>query len=372
MSNPEHLEKFRESIQIPNPLKLSDRILSKTISETWDKWREENQDIEIDLSNERFYGADLTEADLRKVNLKQVNLSNSDCSHADISFANCNNTTFSGAILFKTNFTSANLSGAYLNDTKCNRANFYLTNLTRANLEGTTLDFADLSFSSLICTNFNGSKINKAKFIGADLRGANLQMCQALEADFTEADFTGACIQDWKINSDTKFDRVKCDFIYLQTNEQERIPHNPKVNFKKGEFEKFITKAQNTVDLIFTNGIDWQAFLQAFLKLKSETGDELSIYSIEDKWDGYFVVRVNVPPDADKKEIETLLKVKDAEIEGFRRENLTLQRIIESKPQIIQQIFFGDANGIAAIVEGDQNIYPPQTDIIEDGYNKKE
>ena len=108
------------------------------------------------------------------------------------------------------------------------------------------------------------------------------------------------------------------------------------------------------------------------MTLKSETGDELSIYSIEDKWNGYFVVRVNVPPDADKKEIETLLKVKDTEIDGFRRENLTLQRIIENKPQIIQQIFFGDANGIAAIVEGDQNIYPPQTDIIERGYNKKE
>lgn len=94
----------------------------------------------------------------------------------------------------------------------------------------------------------------------------------------------------------------------MKSNKEERIPYNAKMNFKSGEFEKFITKAQNTVDLIFTNGIDWQAFLQAFLKLKSETGDELSIYSIEDKWDSYFVVRVNVPPDADKKELEGALK----------------------------------------------------------------
>ncbi|MCA6555646.1 MAG: hypothetical protein IM583_03175, partial [Pseudanabaena sp. M114S2SP2A07QC] len=78
--------------------------------------------------------------------------------------------------------------------------------------------------------------------------------------------------------------------------------------FKAGEFERFIQKAQNTVDLIFTNGIDWQAFLQAFLKLKSETGDELSIYSIEDKWDNYFVVRVNVPSDVNKKELEGALR----------------------------------------------------------------
>ena len=176
------------------------------------------------------------------------------------------------------------------------------------------------------------------------------------------------------------FQNILCDYVYNKSRwddddkflPSDRLPHDPAINFKTGEFEKFIQKAQNTVDLIFNNGIDWQAFLQAFLKLKSETGDELSIYSIEDKWDGYFVVRVNVPPDADKKEIETLLKVKDAKIEELREGNLTLQRIIESKPQIIQQFFFGDANGIAAIVEGDQNIYPPQADIIEDGYNKKE
>jgi Pentapeptide repeats (8 copies) len=166
-------------------------------------------------------------------------------------------------------------------------------------------------------------------FIGVNLKGANLSFSTLTEANFLGADLSGA-----------------------------------EVNFKEGEFEKFITKAQNTVDLIFTNGIDWQAFLEDFLKLKSETGDELSIYSIEDKWDGYFVVRVNVPPDADKKEIETLLRVKDTEIEGFRREILTLQHIIESKPQIIQQIFLGEANGIAAIVEGNQNIYPPKADNI--------
>lgn len=314
-----------------------------------------------------FYCADLSFA----------NCSKSQFSGSNLELANCRFTDFSGAYLnntgcVKTDFYMAILTDAVLSDSKLSKANLSKANLNKAKIEGSNLYEADLSLARLTGTNFNGSKINRAKFIGADLTGANLQLCQALESDFTEANLTGACIQDWSINGDTIFDRVKCDFIYLKVNRQERIPHNPEVNFKEGEFEKFIQKAQNTVDLIFTNGIDWQAFLQAFLKLKSETGDELSIYSIEDKWDDYFVVRVNVPPDADKKEIETLLKVKDVEIEGFRRENFTLQRIIESKPQIIEQIFFGDANGIAAIVEGDQNIYPPQTDIIDDGYNKKE
>ena len=99
--------------------------------------------------------------------------------------------------------------------------------------------------------------------------------------------------------------------------------------------------------MIFTNGIDWQAFLQAFLKLKSETGDELSIYSIEDKWDGYFVVRVNIPPDADKKEIETLLKVKDTEIEGYRRENTNLLNLLQAALQKPDQAFYGATYGVA-------------------------
>ena len=119
-------------------------------------------------------------------------------------------------------------------------------------------------------------------------------------------------------------------------------------------------------------GIDWQAFLQAFLKLKSETGDELSIYSIEDKWDGYFVIRVNVPPDADKKEIETLLKVKDTEIEGYRRENTSLLNLLQTALQQPSQAFHAPVSGVAGNLQGDQKIYPLKPDNIEDNYNENE
>ena len=65
--------------------------------------------------------------------------------------------------------------------------------------------------------------------------------------------------------------------------------------------------------MVFQNGIDWNAFLIAFDKLKIEAeGAELSIQSIENKNDGNFVIRVNVPLEADKAEIEKFLKLEYA------------------------------------------------------------
>jgi hypothetical protein len=83
------------------------------------------------------------------------------------------------------------------------------------------------------------------------------------------------------------------------------------------------------------------------LRVEAE-GAELSIQAIEDKNDGAFVVRVNVPPSADKAAVEAYLKqkydlalkeldekywyelkAKDIEVEGYRRENTNLMRLAE-------------------------------------------
>jgi hypothetical protein len=61
--------------------------------------------------------------------------------------------------------------------------------------------------------------------------------------------------------------------------------------------------------LIFRNGIDWQAFLIAFQKLQVESrGLEVSIQALENKSDAALVIRVNVPPNTNKAEIENYLK----------------------------------------------------------------
>ena len=47
-----------------------------------------------------------------------------------------------------------------------------------------------------------------------------------------------------------------------------------------GEFTKLFEEVLNTVDLIFRDGIDWKAFVNAFEKLQVKNGDtELYIKS---------------------------------------------------------------------------------------------
>jgi hypothetical protein len=95
----------------------------------------------------------------------------------------------------------------------------------------------------------------------------------------------------------------------LKQRQKERRPHNG--SFAPGEFTKLFTKARETVDLIFLNGIDWQAFLISFQQLQVEAGNKtLSIQAIENKNDGAFVIRVIVPPELDKSQVELYFKRK--------------------------------------------------------------
>ena len=391
-------------------------------SESWNKWLLllDKQKIDrrtIDLSNADLSGKEKkwSEYDFKGVNLKGVNLRFSDLTkanflladlrEADLTYAKIRYTEFNQAILDNANFTSADLFGAKFNRTKLNRADlkgvdarntfFAQASCIEANFTGAMFGDAKLQESNLkgaifrsaglLNTNFSSSNLTEADFQEANLTiailndtnltnsiltNADLSGVGAWGANFTNADFTGACINGWRIDNTTKFDGVKCTHIYMKSNQEERVPYNANEFFKPRDFQKLIQKAQNTVDLIFTNGIDWQAFLKAFLKLKSETGDELSIYSIEDKWDGYFVVRVNVPPDADKKEIETLLKVKDTQIEGYHRENTNLLNLLQTALQQPRQAFHAPAYGVAGNLQGDQKIYPLKPDNIQGNYNE--
>jgi uncharacterized protein YjbI with pentapeptide repeats len=323
--------------------------------DAWNDWLEKYSGDRrtVDLSNSNLRGKDLSEYNFFGVNLKGADLSSStltnanfihadlsgaDLSHAKIrqgrfDYANLDHAKFVGTDLFRAVFINTKLNGANLTridgretffaQADCIEANFTEAVLGDAKLQESNLQGAIFRSAGLLMTNFSSSNLIEANFQEANLSlalfnssnltsailiNADLSGVGAWGANFANADFTGACIEGWRTDSSTQFDGVKCTHIYLRSNKEERIPYSNDKFFELRDFQKFIQKAQNTVDLIFANGIDWQAFLQAFLKLKSETGEELSIYSIEDKWDNYFVVRVNVPPDVNKKELEGALK----------------------------------------------------------------
>jgi hypothetical protein len=71
------------------------------------------------------------------------------------------------------------------------------------------------------------------------------------------------------------------------------------------EFINLVQKFLSTVDLIFTDGIDWKAFFASFQDLQAQYADRhLSIQAIERK-DYTFVIRLEVDSDADKGAIES-------------------------------------------------------------------
>ena len=240
-----------------------------------------------------------------------------DLTDTDLGGANLCVANLKGADLRGTNFRNADLSGA----------NLCFANLCFANLSGAEPIEANLSSADLLCANlskadFSGANLSHVNFLGADLTDVSLISAQALYVNFSGAILTGACIQDWNINSGTNLDRVVCDFIYLRGRHQERRPSHPAKIFAPGEFTKLFQKALETVDLIFSDGIDWKAFLQSFQELQQQYTDEaISIQAIEHNRGGALIVRLEVDSTIDKGVIESQAK------EFYERE----LKIVEAK-----------------------------------------
>ncbi|MFG6105369.1 pentapeptide repeat-containing protein [Leptothoe sp. EHU-05/26/07-4] len=271
MANVGHLERLKQGVQV------------------WNQWRVENADIEPDLSSAELRDLNLTDANLTKTNLEWAFLHNSN--------------------LERTNLEEANLRDAYLPDVRLNGANLRNAKLNNTFLSGANLTHADFTEADLTNAHLGHSTLIRTKFINASLVGADFTRASALEANFTESNLTGACIQEWNIGTSTNFSNVTCDYFFLLQGNNERRPSDANDFFQAGEFVALVQRSLNTVDLVFSDGIDWQAFFQSFQDLRSQyTDQDLSIQAIEKKRGGAFVVRVEVAEGADKSAIESKVK----------------------------------------------------------------
>jgi hypothetical protein len=107
--------------------------------EVWNKWREENPGVEVDLSN-----ANLKRANLQKVVLHGANMSSAD-------------------------FSEASLAWADLSESNLCKANFYVADLYGADIRGSNLINAILVGAQLI-----GTKVEKAKVSGSSVYSINV------------------------------------------------------------------------------------------------------------------------------------------------------------------------------------------------------
>ena len=325
--------------------------LLKQNLEIWNEWRKNNPEIEVnlieadlsemDLSGANLANVDLSGAKLISADLSDVNFSNAYLASANLSFARLVKTNFSftylgGCDLSFANFDRANLSGAYLASAKLSFADLSGADLSFANLGGANLSesdarkarfsFADLNgvnFSSanLAGTDFKEANLSRANFIQANLTNANLIFANltdanlsnatALFTNFQTAIFTGAIVENWKINSHTVLDEAICEYIYLKS------PHNPnsnnsnsfaedfKISFAPGEFTKLFQKTRETIQFSFNDGIDWQCFLSTFNLIQTErNSSELYIKAIEANLKGCFIIVIEGYFSTEKKQIE--------------------------------------------------------------------
>ncbi|MEM0979524.1 MAG: pentapeptide repeat-containing protein [Cyanobacteria bacterium P01_H01_bin.58] len=265
VANEEHLNQLKQGV------------------ESWNRWRLDNSLITPDLRDSDLSHARLSRANLSHSSLSGVNLSAADLRDSDLRGADLRSADFGGADMCFAQLKGANLSEAYLDGAKLDRAN-----LSEANLDGVYL---------------NGASLKEAKMSKVNLRGAFLREAQCVSTNFGQSIFTGACLENWNINSETRFDGAACDYVYLKINQQERRPREG--IFQPGEFAALFQQALDTIDLIFKDGIDWLVFFQSFEDLRSQyAAQDLSMQAIERKRGGAFVVRLEVAEGADKKAIE--------------------------------------------------------------------
>jgi uncharacterized protein YjbI with pentapeptide repeats len=220
------------------------------------------------------------------------------------------------ADLRETDLSDADLSGSCLNYGVLLNAD-----LRRAYLSDATLHFAnvyssDLSYATLRFADFYQADLRRANLSYADLSGASLREAQVLNAQFISAVMTGACIEGWHMGRRTNLDQVQCHYIFRKYDPQRRVylhrqPEALNHSFAPGEFAfrfQVLKSALSVIDLPFTEGIDWQAFLGAFQELGQERSDEtIAVRGIERQGET-FMVRLEVDAEAEKTAIATRLQ----------------------------------------------------------------
>jgi uncharacterized protein YjbI with pentapeptide repeats len=137
--------------------------------EVWNRWRDEQPEVQPDLSE-----ADLSERILWHVNFSGANLQGTKLLSAVLVSTRLNGADLLGAdlsmaSLSQTNFAGANLVGAHFSS-----ANLHLANLSEANLQRALLNGAFLSGTNLRGADLRQAVLSEANLHAADLSGANL------------------------------------------------------------------------------------------------------------------------------------------------------------------------------------------------------
>ena len=162
--------------------------------EEWNKWRNENPEIEpdlsdVDLSDFKLNNANLSDTDLRRSVLKNTDFRGANLVRADLRAANIHKAGFNLAKLREANFSEAYIRESDLSEADLKRAYFIRADLVRVDLWETDLAKADFRWAYLI-----GTDLKQANLAQADLRWAHLSESNLSEANLSNANLIKASI----------------------------------------------------------------------------------------------------------------------------------------------------------------------------------
>jgi uncharacterized protein YjbI with pentapeptide repeats len=251
-----------------------------------------------------------------------------------IVFAAIGGTNFRNANLTDANFMEATLKSTDLRNATLTRTIFYKTKLLNhvrpgktylqniqlhqllitgqgqdKNFDGQDLRGVNLQKAMLTDASFIGANLSEANLRDADLSRAKLVKTQLDATDFTGATLTGAYIQNWGITNNTKFNGVRCEYVYMRLPTKEnpdplRKPDNNKEVFADGDFGDFIKPIFDTLDLYHNQGVDPRAIAISFKELAENHPDaELEIVAMEKRGEDKFLLRAKTAVTANKSEL---------------------------------------------------------------------
>ncbi len=166
----------------------------------WNRWREENWGIEIDLEGANLSSLNLRGVNLGKANLREANLENAYLFSADLRKSILVHANLKDANLVYSNFTGADLSNCNLGRADLSGAKLSQSNLSKTNLGGSELVYCNLEEANLSYSNLKGANLAEANLYcsnlaGANLQRANLQKSHISQANFMKANLIGAEVE---------------------------------------------------------------------------------------------------------------------------------------------------------------------------------
>lgn len=229
------------------------------------------------------------------------------------------------ASLGSTRFDGANLSEASLRATCMSGVRVSNANLTRTNwkeasgLEDCIHEDAVLSQPTVrgLVSSRNGrglslvrADLHDVDLSSVDLRDANLKEANLTGALLTDAVLTGACIEAWNVDKTTDLRGVKCEYIFLRDQpddkaSRQRRPADPERNFGPQEFEKLYTKVREEMEILLRKGLSPAAMRQAFHELQ-EQHPGVTITKFEDRGT-HVLAGLRLPPALDEAAVERTL-----------------------------------------------------------------